>query len=51
MAKVIACYKWVADETDIKVNTDSTIDISKAKYKISDYDRNVIEARCGQQRL
>ncbi len=44
MSKVIACYKWVADETDIKVNADSTLDISKAKGKISDYDRNAIEA-------
>lgn len=44
MSNIIACYKWVADEADIKVNTDLTVDLSKAKAKISDYDRNVIEA-------
>lgn len=44
MSKVIACYKWVADEADIKFNTDLSVDFSKAKGKISDYDKNVIEA-------
>lgn len=44
MSNIIACYKWVADEADIKVNADLTVDVSKAKGKISDYDRNVIEA-------
>ncbi len=44
MGKVIACYKWVPDEADIKINSDHTIDLSKAKWKISDYDKNAIEA-------
>jgi electron transfer flavoprotein beta subunit len=44
MPKVIACYKWVVDEADIKINADQSIDISKAKWKISDYDKNAIEA-------
>jgi len=44
MSKIIACYKWVADEADIKINPDLTVDLTKAKGKISDYDRNAIEA-------
>jgi len=42
--KVLACYKWTLDEQDIKINADShALDVSRAKYKISDYDKNAIE--------
>ncbi|TWH46745.1 electron transfer flavoprotein beta subunit/FixA family protein [Sporomusa sp. KB1] len=44
MSKVIACYKWVVDEADIRIKSDLSLDISKAKWKISDYDKNAIEA-------
>ncbi|MGI6548685.1 MAG: electron transfer flavoprotein subunit beta/FixA family protein [Syntrophomonadales bacterium] len=44
MSKIVACYKWVLDEADIRINSDLSIDMSKAKGKISDYDRNAIEA-------
>lgn len=44
MNNIIACYKWVLDEADIKINADLSVDSSKAKGKISDYDRNAIEA-------
>ena len=44
MSKIIVCYKWVLIEEDIKINSDLSIDTSKAKGKISDYDRNAIEA-------
>ena len=44
MPNIVACYKWVIDEADIKVNADLSVDLSKAKGKISDYDRNAIEA-------
>jgi electron transfer flavoprotein beta subunit len=44
MGKVIICYKWVLDEADIKINSDFSVDMSKAKGKISDYDKNAIEA-------
>lgn len=44
MSKIIACYKWVADEADIKINPDLSVDTQKAKGKISDYDKNAIEA-------
>ncbi|NLB18625.1 MAG: electron transfer flavoprotein subunit beta/FixA family protein [Syntrophomonadaceae bacterium] len=42
MSKVVACYKWVADEADIRINTDLSVDFSRAKGKISDYDKNAI---------
>lgn len=44
MSKIVACYKWVVDEADIKINSDLSIDCSRAKWKISDYDKNAIEA-------
>ena len=44
MQKVISCYKWVKSEEDIRINPDLSIDLGRAKGKISDYDRNAIEA-------
>lgn len=44
MSKIIACYKWVLDEADIKINPDLSVDTKKAQGKISDYDKNAIEA-------
>lgn len=48
MAKIAVCYKWVKDEADVRVNADLSVDLSRAKYKTSDYDKNTIEAasRC-----
>ena len=44
MPNIVACYKWVLDEQDIKVNPSNlAIDTSRAKGKISDYDLNAIE--------
>jgi electron transfer flavoprotein beta subunit len=44
MANIIACYKWVLDEQDIKINPGNlALDTSRAKYKISEYDRNALE--------
>ncbi|MDD4588106.1 MAG: electron transfer flavoprotein subunit beta/FixA family protein [Heliobacteriaceae bacterium] len=44
MANIVVCYKWVLDEQDIKVNPGNlALDTSRAKSKISDYDRNAIE--------
>lgn len=48
MPDIVVCYKWVADEADIKINADLSVDNGKAKGKISDYDRNAIEA-AGQE--
>jgi electron transfer flavoprotein beta subunit len=44
MSRILVCYKWVADEADVKVKSDLSVDMTKAKWKISDYDRNAIEA-------
>lgn len=42
--KSLVCYKWVLDEADIVVDTESkTLKTDKAKQKISEYDRNAIE--------
>jgi electron transfer flavoprotein beta subunit len=44
MANVIVCYKWVFDEADLRFITEQPyMDTSRAKNKISDYDRNAIE--------
>lgn len=44
MSKVVACYKWVVDEEDVRVAADLSVDLSKARMKLSNYDRNAIEA-------
>jgi electron transfer flavoprotein beta subunit len=42
--KILICYKWVLDEQDIKINRENqSLDSSKAKYRISEYDKNAIE--------
>lgn len=44
MKNIVVCYKWVLDESDIRVDSGNlALDTSRAKYKISDYDRNAIE--------
>lgn len=44
MPNIIACYKWVLGEQDIKINPGNlALDTSRAKCKISEYDRNAIE--------
>ncbi|HPF20307.1 MAG TPA: electron transfer flavoprotein beta subunit/FixA family protein [Syntrophomonas sp.] len=53
MANIISCYKWVFDEEDIRINpADLSVDCSKAKSKISEYDRNAIAVAVttGEQR-
>ncbi len=45
MSKVIVCFKWVRAEEDLRIDPATlSVDLSKAKGKISDYDRNAIEA-------
>lgn len=50
MPNSIVCYKWVMDEQDIKVNP-STLELATAgaKWKISEYDRNAVEAATAMQ--
>lgn len=53
MANIISCYKWVFDEEDIRINpADLSVDSSKAKSKISEYDRNAIAVavKAGEER-
>ena len=44
MPNVIACYKWVIDEADIRVGANGALQLDQAGRKISEYDRNAIEA-------
>src|SRR5215469_4427077 len=44
MPKCLICYKWTLDETDIRIKPDDlSLDLTRAKGKISDFDRNAIE--------
>lgn len=44
MLKIIACFKWVIDEADIKVDAGSRrLVLDRVSYKISAYDRNAVE--------
>ncbi|MGD8192428.1 electron transfer flavoprotein subunit beta/FixA family protein [Brevibacillus ginsengisoli] len=44
MMKALVCYKWIKDEADIVVDTvNKTLNMDKAKFKVSDYDRNALE--------
>jgi electron transfer flavoprotein beta subunit len=44
MPKILVCYKWTLDERDIKINpSDLSLDSTRAKGKISDFDRQAIE--------
>lgn len=42
--RVVACYKYVLDERDIRVNPETrSLVTDRAAWKLSDYDRNAIE--------
>ncbi|MFZ7103401.1 MAG: electron transfer flavoprotein subunit beta/FixA family protein [Peptococcaceae bacterium] len=44
MKKIAACYKWVVDEADIRVEgANHSLNFDRVKYKISEYDRNALE--------
>ncbi|HNX23454.1 MAG TPA: electron transfer flavoprotein beta subunit/FixA family protein [Spirochaetota bacterium] len=44
MSKIIVCFKWVKAEDDLRIDPATlNVDLSKAKGKISEYDRNAIE--------
>ncbi|HEY3368861.1 MAG TPA: electron transfer flavoprotein subunit beta/FixA family protein [Symbiobacteriaceae bacterium] len=52
MPNVITCYKWVIDEADIRAGGGGALSFEQAGRKISEYDRNAIEAAvqiCEQQ--
>lgn len=44
MQNIIICYKWVLNEQDIRIDPSSLeLDTSRAKKRISEYDKNAIE--------
>ncbi|MCL2529281.1 MAG: electron transfer flavoprotein subunit beta/FixA family protein [Coriobacteriia bacterium] len=43
MRNIYACFKWVIDEADIRIEGKSA-DFTRARWKIGDYDLNAIEA-------
>src|SRR3990172_9421037 len=44
MLRVVACFKWVIDEADIKVDPASRgLILDRVSHKISAYDRNAVE--------
>jgi len=48
VARIVVCFKWVKVEEDIRIGPeDLSVDLSRARGKISDYDRNAIEAALG----
>ncbi len=52
MLRTIACFKWVIDDADIRMDTASRkLILDRAGYKISAYDRNAIEEAVRQQEL
>ena len=44
MSNAIACFKWVLDDADISVNPDLSVNYARARYCLSEYDKNAIEA-------
>ena len=42
--KVIACYKCVPEEDDIKVKSNRELDFTGARWKVGTYDLNAVEA-------
>lgn len=44
MLNILCCFKWVVDEAYIKADPSGKLDLQWANYKLSDYDRNAIEA-------
>jgi len=44
MPELVVCFKWVIDEAYIRRTSAGGLDFSSVDYKISEYDRNAIEA-------
>ena len=47
MKKIVACYKWVWGRSlDIRIDAENALilDFERARRKISEYDRNAIDA-------
>lgn len=44
MHDIVVCFKWVVDEAYIRRTSSGDLDFTSVDYKISEYDRNAIEA-------
>ena len=44
MKTVVVCYKWVVDESSIRIDAAGRLEIDAGRCKINDYDRNGMEA-------
>jgi electron transfer flavoprotein beta subunit len=44
MLDIVVCFKWVVDEAYIRRTSSGDLDFTSVDYKISEYDRNAIEA-------
>lgn len=45
MPRAVVCYKWVPAENELRLDpVTRAVDTSSARWKVSDYDRNAIEA-------
>lgn len=44
MLDIAVCFKWVVDEAYIRRTSSGDLDFTSVDYKISEYDRNAIEA-------
>ncbi|MCR4400041.1 MAG: electron transfer flavoprotein subunit beta/FixA family protein [Syntrophomonadaceae bacterium] len=44
MPDIITCFKWAVDEADIRPQASGEVALDRVGYKISEYDRNALEA-------
>ncbi len=45
MGRIVVCFKWVVNDADIRVReSDRSLDFGRVQKKISEYDRNAIQA-------
>jgi electron transfer flavoprotein beta subunit len=44
MPDIVVCFKWVVDEAYLRRTSSGGLDFTSVDYKISEYDRNAIEA-------
>lgn len=44
MPNIVACYKWVLDDADIRITDDLSVDTGHARRMISEFDKSAVEA-------
>ena len=50
MSHIVACYKWVLDESDIRFHNDRTLDIKGAKKRSVNTTAMPFNWRCRSQK-